>query len=163
MRLSIIAALSENRVIGCNNQLPWRLPADLKRFKSLTMGHHLLMGRKTFASIGRPLPGRTLVVMSRQENYLPAGVLVAHSLGEAVEMARGDEEVFIAGGAQIYEQTLTRADRLYLTIIQEEFAGDAYFPKYNESDWQLISREDRHPDQENSYRYRFLILERKKE
>ncbi|MFQ5930282.1 MAG: dihydrofolate reductase, partial [Acidobacteriota bacterium] len=139
MRLSIIAAVSANQVIGHNNRLPWRLPADLKRFKSLTMGHHLLVGRKTFESIGRPLPGRTTVVITHRNDYAPKGVLVAHSLNEAVKMASGDDEVFIAGGAQIYRQTLARADRLYLTLIHEDFEGDAYFPQFDESDWLLSS------------------------
>ena len=161
MRLSIIAAMAENQVIGRNNQLPWKLPADLRRFRSLTMGHHLLMGRKTFASIGRPLPGRTIVVMTRQQNYSPANVLVAHALEEAVEMTRCDEEVFVAGGAQIYQQTLNRADRLYLTIIHEEFDGDTYFPEYSESDWELICREDRNPDEGNRHPHSFLVFKRK--
>ncbi|MDA2937495.1 dihydrofolate reductase [Acidobacteria bacterium AH-259-A15] len=161
MRLSIIAAVSANQVIGRNNTIPWRLPADLKRFKSLTMGHHLLMGRKTFESIGRPLPGRTTVVITHRNDYAPKGVLVAHSLNEAVKMASGDDEVFIAGGAQIYRQTLARATRLYLTLIHEEFEGDTYFPEINESDWLLSSKDAREPDEENPYRYSFLVYDKK--
>ncbi len=160
MRLSIVAAISENRVIGANGQLPWKLPADLKRFRNLTMGHHLLMGRKTFASIGRPLPGRTTVVITRQRDYAPPQVLVAHALQEAVEMARRDGEVFIAGGAQIYRQTISWVDRIYLTLVHQKFAGDTYFPHYDETQWQLISREDHEADERNPCRYSFLTLEK---
>lgn len=162
MRLSIIAAMSANRVIGRNGKLPWRLPADLARFKSLTTGHCLLMGRKTFESIGRPLPGRTTVVISRRRDYAPGGVLVAHSLEEALRMATG-EEVFIAGGAQIYRQTLGRADRLYLTVLDREFEGDAFFPEYDESGWRLVSEERHEPAEETSYAYRFLVYERRRD
>lgn len=160
-KLSIIVAMATNRVIGLNNRLPWRLPADLARFKKLTMGHCLLMGRKTFESIGRPLPGRTTVVLTHQEDYAPPTVLVAHSIDEALDMATGDE-VFIAGGAQIYRQTLALTDRLYLTIIDKEFAGDAYFPVYDETNWQLVSQE-RHPlTATTPFSYSFLVYERKK-
>ena len=161
MRLSIIAAMSANRVIGRNNSLPWKLPEDLKRFKKLTMGHHLLMGRKTFESIGRSLPGRTTVVITRRTGYTPTGALVAHSIEQALQMAAGDDEVFVAGGAQIYQQTLPRADRLYLTSIHQEFEGDTDFPEFDESDWQLTFQESRQPDEQNSYSYSFLIYERK--
>jgi dihydrofolate reductase len=160
MRLSIIAAMSVNRVIGSNNDLPWRLPADLKRFKSLTLGHPLIMGRKTLESIGQPLPGRTTVVITHQVGYAPAGVLVAHSIEQALEIAAGDDEVFVAGGGQIYQQLLPRADRLYLTSIHEEFEGDTNFPEFEESDWKLISEEDYAPDEKNPYPYTFLIYER---
>lgn len=159
-KLSIIVAMSTNRVIGLNNRLPWRLSADLKRFKSLTLGHTLLMGRQTYQSIGRPLPGRTIVVLTRQKDFAPEGVLVAHSLDEALTLATG-EEVFIAGGAQIYHQTLPLADRLYLTIIDAPVAGDAYFPAFDESDWQLLSEERHDPSEANPYSYRFLVYERK--
>ncbi len=161
MRLSIIAAMSANRVIGSNNDLPWRLPADWKRFKSLTMGHHLIMGRKTFESIGQPLPGRTTVVSTHQTGFAPTGVLVAHSIDQALQMVVGDNEVFVAGGAQIYQQMLPRADRLYLTSIHEEFEGDTDFPEFEESDWQLISEEGYEPDEKNLYPYTFLVYEKK--
>ena len=161
MRLAIIAAMAANRVIGSNNDLPWRLPADWKRFKSLTMGHHLIMGRKTFESIGQPLPGRTTIVITHQTGYAPEGVLVAHSVEQALQMAAGEDEVFVAGGAQIYQQMLPRADRLYLTSIHEEFEGDTDFPEFEESDWQLISEEGYEPDEKNPYPYTFLVYERK--
>jgi dihydrofolate reductase len=159
-KLSLIAAMSTNRVIGLNNRLPWRLSADLKRFKNLTMGHSLLMGRKTYESIGRPLPGRTIVVLTRQKDFAPPGVLVAHTLDQALKMAPGDE-IFIAGGAEIYQQTLPLADRLYLTIVEGEFAGDAHFPPFDESDWRLLSEEHHEPTETSPYSHRFLVYERK--
>ncbi len=160
MRLSLIAAMSANRVIGRDNNLPWKLPADWKHFKNLTMGHHLLMGRKTFESIGRPLPGRTTVVITRQSDYSPTGVLVAHSIEQALQLAAQDSEVFVAGGAQIYLQMLPRADRIYLTSIDKDFEGDTFFPDFDESDWQLIFQENREPDEKNAYPYTFLTYER---
>ncbi len=159
MKLSIIAAMSVNRVIGRNNGLPWKLPPDLRRFQSLTLGHCLLMGRKTFQSIGRPLPGRTTIVVTHQSDYAPAGVLVAHSLEEALRLASGDE-VFVAGGAQIYRQTLPLAERLYLTLVEKEFPGDTWFPEYNESDWRLIWEDRREPSAGIDFAYRFLLYER---
>ncbi len=141
MKLSIIVALADNGVIGRDNQLPWRISADLKRFKALTLGHHLLMGRKTFQSIGRALPGRTTVVLSRGTPELPPGVELAGSMAEAVELARstGDTEAFVAGGASIYAEALSSADTLYLTRVNLAVAGDTYFPDWNRDDWQLVS------------------------
>ncbi len=162
MRLSLIAAMSAHRVIGRDNSLPWKLPADWKHFKNLTMGHHLLMGRKTFESIGRPLPGRTTVVITRQSGYSPTGVLVAHSIEQALQLAAQDSEVFVAGGAEIYRQMLPRVDRIYLTSIDKDFEGDTFFPDFDESDWQLISQENREPDEKNAYPYTFLTYVRKK-
>ena len=141
MRISLIAAMAQDRVIGRGNAIPWRLPADLKRFKRLTMGHWLLMGRKTFESIGHPLVGRTTVVATRQPGYLPAGVLIAHSIEEALNLARGQQEIFVAGGAQIYEATLPMADRLHLTRIERQYEGDAFFPVFELSRWRLVSEE----------------------
>jgi len=162
MRLSIIVAVADNGVIGRDGDLPWRLSADLKRFKALTMGHHLLLGRKTFDSIGAVLPGRTMVVISRGRPSLPTGVLLASSLGEAVELARahGDDEVFIAGGAEIYAQALAVADRLYLTRVHARIEGDTYFPVWQEGHWKEISREDHSADDRNAHPYSFLVYER---
>ncbi len=160
MTISIIAAMAHNRVIGRDNKIPWRMPADLARFKQLTMGHCLLMGRKTFESIGRPLPGRTTVVITRQKKYAPEGVRVAHSLQQALRMATG-EEVFIAGGAEIYAQALPLADRMYLTIIRRNFEGDTYFPELDKSRWQLVWEADHKADQDNPCNYSFLLYERK--
>ena len=161
MKISIIAAVSRNNVIGKNNRLPWHLPADLRHFKRMTLGRHLLMGRKTFESLDGPLRGRTIIVISRQRSYAPKGVLTAHSLPDAIRLAEGEEEVFIAGGAAIYAEALTLADRMYLTLIDHEFEGDTYFPDFDQNDWVLIDRADHEIDQENLYAYSFLTYERK--
>ena len=160
MFVSIIAATSTNRVIGLSNAIPWRLPADLKRFKTLTMGHHLLMGRKTFESIGRPLPGRTTVVMTRRRDYSAPGILVAHSLDEALELARGDDEIFVAGGADIYRLALPSAQRLYQTLIHEEFPGDTFFPEFDESTWHLVWSREVEADERNPHRFTFQVYEK---
>lgn len=159
MRLSAIVAMAANRVIGAGNQLPWRLPADLARFKRLTMGHTLVLGRKTYESIGRPLPGRTFIVVTRQRDYAPAGVTVAHSVDDALALARarGDDEVFIAGGADLYAQTMDRIDRLYLTRLEREVPGDTYFPEVDLSGWRLVE-EEQHP--EGELPFAFLTYER---
>jgi|HubBroStandDraft_3_1064219.scaffolds.fasta_scaffold25548_2 dihydrofolate reductase len=147
-RLSLIAAMAANRVIGAGNALPWRLPADLRRFKRLTMGACLVMGRRTWESIGRPLPGRTTVVVSRRPGYAAPGALVAHSLPAALDAARraGEGETFVAGGAEVYRQTLALADRLYLTVIHRDFAGDALFPAFDPAGWRLIEAERHGPE-----------------
>lgn len=144
MKLSVIAAVAHGGVIGRANALPWNLPADLERFKKLTMGHHLLMGRRTWESIGRLLPGRTTVVVSRGGVEVPAGVLTAASLEEAVKLAagRGDDEAFVAGGAELYRRALPRADRLYLTRVLAPVQGDVLFPAWNPAEWRLIERRD---------------------
>jgi dihydrofolate reductase len=160
MRLSAIVAMAANRVIGAHNQLPWRLPADLARFKRLTLGHTLVMGRKTYESIGRPLPGRTTLVVTRQQGYAPAGVKVAHSVDEALALAQGDDEVFIAGGAELYAQTLERLDRLYLTRIDRDFPGDTYFPEVDLSGWRLIEQEHHPAASPEALPYSFLTYER---
>jgi dihydrofolate reductase len=168
MKISIIAALSRNRAIGVDNRLPWHLSEDLRRFRRLTMGHVLVLGRKTFESIGsRPLIGRTLVVVSRQEVPTQKGVERAGSVEEALELARriseagGCGEVFVAGGAEIYRQTLPVADRLHLTIIEEDFAGDAYFPEYDPAQWTLVEREDHGPTDDVPFSWSFQVLDRK--
>jgi dihydrofolate reductase len=158
MRLSAIVAMAANRCIGRDNTLPWRLPADLKRFKQLTLGHTLVMGRRTYESIGRPLPGRTTVVVTRQAGYAPEGVRVAHSVEQALVLAEGDE-VFIAGGADLYQQTLGRVDRLYLTRIEREYAGDTFFPEVDLSCWRLVTEEP-HPATETEPPFSFLTYER---
>jgi len=160
MRLSAIVAMAANRVIGANNQLPWRLPADLARFKRLTMGHTLVMGRKTYESIGRPLPGRTIIVLTRRWNYSPQGVKIAHSVSEALALARRDEEVFIAGGADLYTQTQDQWDRLYLTLIERMFPGDSYFPPVNFSEWQCLQQEHHPATGPDTLPYTFLTYER---
>ncbi len=161
MKLSMIVAMATNRVIGRDNALPWRLPADLKRFKRLTMGHHLLMGRKTYESIGRPLPGRTTVVITRQDNLEIDGVTIAGSIDDAVEIAAraGDDEAFIAGGAEIFVQTLDRVDRLYLTLIHAAIDGDALFPEIDRTRWREVAREDHDPNERNHYAFSFVDFE----
>lgn len=140
-RLSLIVAMARNRVIGIDNALPWHLPEDLKHFRNLTMGHHIIMGRKTYDSIGRPLPGRTTVIVSRDPGYAMAGCLVAHSLDEAVRLSVGDAEAFFVGGSSLYGQALPLADRLYITEIQADFEGDAHFPEFDPAHWQETARE----------------------
>ena len=136
MKLAIIVAQAKNRVIGINNKLPWHLPEDLRYFKQVTMAKPIIMGRITFESIGRPLPGRTNIVISRQENYAPANVKVVSSLEDAIDLAEsiclidGAEEAMVIGGAQIYAQALEKADRLYLTEVDAEIEGDAWFPEF---------------------------------
>jgi len=158
-RISLIAAHSANRVIGLDNGLPWRLPPDTRRFKRLTVGHTMIMGRKTFDSIGRPLPGRINIVVTRDAGWSAPGVLVAHSVDEALEMA-GDCEIFVAGGAEIYRQTLDRADRLQITRIDRDFEGDTFFPEIDPADWRLVSREDHPATPEIPFSYSFLVYDR---
>ena len=162
MRISIIAAVAENGVIGRGNDLPWHLSADLRRFKRLTMGHHLLMGRKTFEAIGRSLPGRSMVVISRGSLALPPGVRLVASLDAAIDVARhaGDSEAFVAGGGQIYRLALPIADRIYLTRIAGTFAGDTFFPDIDDATWSVVEREEHSADPESGLGYSFLILDR---
>lgn len=140
-RLSVIAALARNRVIGRDNGLPWHLPEDLKHFKALTMGHHIVMGRKTYESLGRLLPGRTTVIVSRNPGYAVPGAVVVASLQQALKVCGDDPEIFLIGGAELYQQSLAIADRLYLTEIDMEFEGDAYFPAVSPVDWHETARE----------------------
>jgi dihydrofolate reductase len=162
MRLSLIAAVSDNGVIGRGQALPWRLSADLQRFKSLTMGHHLILGRKTFAAIGRPLPGRTLVVVSRQSGLAIENVHVAASLGAAVSVARsaGDSEAFVIGGGEIYRQAIELLDRMYLTRVHADIEGDTYFPPVTFDDWQLVAESHHDADEKNEYDTTFQIYDR---
>ncbi len=163
MKLSLIAALSANNVIGRDNQVPWRLSTDLKRFKALTMGHHLVMGRKTYESVGKPLPGRITVVVTRQSDWTAAGVTVVHTLDEAIRVAEaaGESEAFIAGGAEIYAQVMHRADRMYLTRVHAEVEGDTWFPEFDDvSEWRLTDAERFEADEKNEYPFSFLTYER---
>lgn len=161
--ISLIVAMDKNRVIGVDNQLPWHLPADLKRFKALTMGHTIVMGRKTYESIGRPLPGRTNVIVTRQQHYQVEGCRVAHSLDAAVMPTREDNEVFIIGGAELYTQAISYADRLYVTEIETKVArGDAYFPEIDVQVWRLSDEHECLADEKNLFRYRYLTWVKKK-
>lgn len=164
MRVSILVAAAENGTIGRDNKLPWHLPADLRRFKALTMGHHLLMGRKTWESVGKPLAGRSIVVISRRRLKLPPGVQSATSPHDAVALARaaGDREPFLAGGAEIYRRSLADGlvDRVYLTRIHHTFAGDAVFPELAPETWRLVERQDCAADEQNPYAFSYLTYDR---
>ncbi len=157
--VSAIAAMGRNRVLGLDNELLWRIPDDLKRFKRLTLGHPVIMGRKTFESIGRPLPGRTNIVITRDKKWHCDGVVTAHSVIEGIEEGkRADpEEVFVIGGGQIYEQALPYTDRLYLTLIDEDKKGDVYFPEYEKLFTDKIGEE---AGEWNGLKYRWVDLER---
>jgi dihydrofolate reductase len=162
MLRSIIVAVAENGVIGRRGQLPWRLSADLQRFKQLTMGHALLMGRKTFESIGRPLPGRRMIVITRQPNYQAANAEIAPSLPAACGLATsaGEAEAFIIGGAEIFREALPHADRLYFTQVHATIDGDVFFPPFDRADWRLTSQAEHPADAKNDYPFTFQTYER---
>jgi len=151
--LSIIVAVAKDGVIGLNNTLPWHLPEDLKRFRALTTGHHIIMGRKTYESLGRLLPGRTTVIVTRNQDYQLEGALVAHSLEAAIALCKNDNEAFLIGGAELYQAGVKLANKLYLTEMDLDIAGDAFFPEFDVSEWQEISREAHTSAQDLSYRY----------
>lgn len=153
--------MAKNRVIGAGNKLPWHLPADLKRFKALTLGHHIIMGRKTFESIGRLLPGRTNVVITRNPAWRFEGAVVADSLQRALELAAGDSEVFVIGGEEVFREALPVADRIYFTEIERHFEGDVYFPAFASSQWEESAREDLH-DEISGLAYSNRTLDRKR-
>jgi len=159
--LSIIVATAKNNAIGKSNQLLWHMPADLKFFRKTTSGHTIIMGRKTFESVGQPLPKRRNIVITRQENYQADGIEVVNSFEDALalcENERETDEVFIVGGAQIYEQALPLADKIYLTLINHEFEeADTFFPEINDEEWQLEDVEHRENDEKNPYDYSFLV------
>lgn len=162
MIISLIAAMDEKRGIGVDGHMAWHLPADLKQFKSITMGHHLIMGRKTFETIGRPLPGRTTIVITRNPNFQPEGCLVAHSLETALEFSRlaQENEVFIIGGGEIFDQAIGIADRIYLTRIHASLPADVYFPEFTDEEWFASESEHRPSDDKNCYPITFEILDR---
>lgn len=152
--------MAENRVIGVDNTLPWRLPADLKHFRQLTSGHHVILGRRNYESIGKPLPDRTNIVITRNLNYCAPGCLIVHSLEEAFAAVQNDLEIFVIGGAEIYRQALARADRLYLTRVHAHIRGDIFFPEFDNAQWQEISREAHPADEKNPHAYTFFIYDR---
>jgi dihydrofolate reductase len=168
MKISIIAAMGKNRVIGLDNKMPWHLPADLQWFKKTTLGSPIIMGRKTYDSIGFPLPGRLNIILSRNTNLSIKGCSVVNSLDDALTLAKKEkshddkeqDEVFITGGAHLYNRFLADADRLYLTLIDETFEGDTFFPDYSQYKWDEISRIDNLPDEKNTHSYTFLTLDR---
>ena len=163
-RITLVAALARNRVIGRRNALPWRLPEDLRRFKALTLGHPVIMGRKTYESIvaalGRPLPGRLNIVVTRSPAYAAPGCIVAASLEAAFAAAQPASEIFVIGGEAIYREALASAQRLQLTEIDADFEGDAYFPELPSGAWGEVSRESHPPGPEFAHRYAFVVYER---
>ncbi len=163
MKISLIVAMSANRVIGRENKMPWHLSADLKRFRAITLNSPILMGRKTFESIGKPLDGRTNMILSKNPNYQPEGCFVFHSLENALISAKNyGDELFVIGGATLYEMALPLANRLYLTDIQTEFEGDTFFPELNLKDWKEVACEEVKNDKKVDFSYRFLVLEQSK-
>jgi len=167
MKKSIIVAMAENRVIGVNNKLPWYLPNDLKYFKQITMGKPILMGRKTYESIGKPLPGRSNIVITRNASWSAEGVKVVHSLEQAFELAEsiveidGQDEILVIGGDQIYRASLPLVDRMYLTLVHSNVNGDAWFPEVNWDEWREVGREDFHADGSNPYDYSFAVFDKR--
>lgn len=159
-RVSVIAALARNRVIGIENRLPWRLPEDLAHFKALTLGHPILMGRKTFESLGRPLPGRANIVITRNPDYRPDGCRVADSIPAALALCGDADEVFFIGGAELYAQVIPLADRLYLTEVGIEAGGDAWFPEYDRAAFKEVARESHVGAKGDALRFDFVVYER---
>lgn len=162
MIVSAIVAMSRNRVIGNNNELPWHLPADLKYFKRTTLRHHVIMGRNTYYSIGRPLPNRTNIVLTRDPYFIADGIYIAHSIYEALEMAydAGEEEVFIIGGGQVYASAMSYLDKIYVTLVDIVIDGDTYFPPLSPEEWQLVDENFYEADADNLYGYTFCTYER---
>ncbi|MGH1470499.1 MAG: type 3 dihydrofolate reductase [Cellvibrionaceae bacterium] len=166
MRLSLIVATDENWAIGLDNKMPWHLPADLKYFKKMTMSKPIIMGRKTFESIGKALPGRKNIVVTRKKNWTSEGVIVVHTFNDALQIGASfalndkSEEVMVIGGAQIYNEALPKAQRVYLTRIHAEFVGDTFFPELDENEWSEVERNFNNADASNHYDYSFIVLDR---
>jgi dihydrofolate reductase len=158
--ISIIAAMSENHVIGRDGDLPWHLPADLAHFKRLTSGHHVIMGRRTFDSVGKPLPNRTCIIVTRKTDLKIDGAIVTNSLNNALAHTPNDEDVFILGGGEIYRLALSLADRMYLTIVHATLDGDTFFPEFDESNWSLVEDERHDADERHAYAFSFRRYDR---
>ena len=152
--------MGRNRVIGAKGKIPWHLPDELKLFRKLTMGHPMIMGRKTWESIGRPLPGRTTIVVTRRSDYRAPGAIVAHSLDEAIAACRGKSEIFVIGGAGIFAEALPRADRIYLTTVDAAPAGDTRMPEFDRSEWREVSAQSHAADERHPHAYRHAVYER---
>jgi dihydrofolate reductase len=159
--ITIIAAIAEKNALGKDNQLIWHLPADLKRFKKVTSNHHIIMGRKTFESVGKPLPNRTNIIITRNKDYNVPGCITVHSLQEALEAAKDDDNPFILGGAEIYKQAIEIADKLDLTFVHHEFEADAFFPEIDKNIWKETTREYFLADENNKYNYSFVTFSKK--
>ncbi len=161
--ITVIAAIAKNNALGKDNDLIWHLPADLKRFKKVTSGHHIIMGRNTFESIGRPLPNRTTVIVTRNKTYEQAGCKIAYSIKEALEIAKTDSEIYIIGGAQIYTAVLENnvADQLDITQVHHAFEADVFFPTIDTAIWEETAREDCKKDEKNKYDYSFITYKKR--
>ncbi|WP_226666745.1 dihydrofolate reductase [Metabacillus litoralis] len=160
--ISLIVAMDEKHLIGKNNELPWRLPQDLAYFKRITMNHKIVMGRKTYESIGKPLPGRENIILTRDPSYQIEGCKILHSIDDILDLARNtDENVFVIGGAEIFKEVLPYSDRLYITHIHHEFEGDTYFPKLESSEWESVSTQHGVKDDRNPYEFDFVVYEKK--
>lgn len=159
-RLSLIVAMAKNRIIGADGRIPWHLPNELQLFKSVTMGHHIIMGRKTYESINRLLPGRTTVIVTRQKDYAIAGAKIAHTLDEAVALCASDSEIFVIGGGELYRAAMPMADRIYLTVVDAEPAGDTQMPEFDTVQWRVHSTQRYSKDERHAHDYRFEIHER---
>jgi len=162
MRLSLIAAIDEGHLIGSEGGMPWHLPADMKNFRKVTMGKPVIMGRTTWESLGKPLEGRTNIVVTRNRDYRAEGCIVVHSIEDAIDTARktGADEAFVIGGGQLYEQTLEMADRLYLTLIRAHLVGDTHFPDYTQYEWEEVSNTLVRADDRNAFDMNFIVLDR---
>lgn len=160
MNISLVVAIAENRAIGKNNQLLWHLPADLKHFKQITSGHTVIMGRKTYDSIGKPLPNRRNIVITRQKGLQLEGVEVVNSLTEAIALCKAENEVFLIGGAEIYKTALPLTQKIYLTTVHQSFEADAFFPEININEWVETEKESYAPDEKNALGYTFSTLQR---
>ena len=162
MIISSVVAMNQERVIGYENQIPWHLSADLKYFKKLTMGHHILMGRKCFQSIGNPLPGRTNIIVTRDPYFIVSNCIIVHSIEEGLLRAKrnGEKEIFIIGGGEIYNQSMHLWNKLYLTLVDYPCNGDTFFPEIHDDEWKLISKEDHLADEKNKINYSFITYER---
>ncbi len=160
MKISLIVALATNHCIGLNNQLPWRQSADLQHFKTTTMGKPILMGRKTYESIGRPLPGRHNIIITRNTHYHVEGCDIQHSLEAAIAACQDQDEIMITGGGQLFEQAMPLVERMYLTWIHTNIDGDAFFPSWQAEQWQEVSRQSYNADEKNQFDYSFVVLER---
>ncbi|MRX70903.1 dihydrofolate reductase [Bacillus lacus] len=161
--ISLLFAMDQNRLIGKNNDLPWRLPADLAYFKKVTMGHKIIMGRKTFDSIGKPLPGRENFILTRDTSYHQDGCSILHSTEELLQLNKecGAEELFVIGGTEIFKEVLPHSSKMYVTRIEESFEGDKYFPFFEEKEWTVLSKEKGVKNEKNPYDYEFLVYQRK--
>lgn len=159
-RLSLIVAMAKNRIIGADGRIPWHLPNELQLFKQVTMGHHIIMGRKTHESIGRLLPGRTTVIVTRQRDYAVPGAKIAHTLEAAIAQCAGDSEVFVIGGGELYRAAMPLADRIYLTVVDAEPAGDTRMPEFDPAEWRVSDTKQFHRDERHAHDYRFEVHDR---